>query len=165
MVAGDYQPRLDSIVTVLITTLFLFLLFTAAALADLASVDNMKRQQDALVLTMGVRSQAQFFYLNNRYALHQRNWSFQTRLEVSTLAAYTVVVVIRFNKKTGYLGLTGRGGGYVALKFALPHPLKLSLLATAIIAQSSANAGDCNFFKTASILGLKSADTQQTLPD
>ena len=46
----------------------------------------MKRQQDALVLTMGVRSQAQFFYLNNRYPLHQPNWSFLTRLEVSTLA-------------------------------------------------------------------------------
>ena len=91
-VAGDYQPRLASIVAVLITTvslsaaLFLFLSFTAAAPADLTSVNGMKRQEDALVFTMGVRSQAHFFYLNNRYPLHQPNWSFQTRLEVSTLA-------------------------------------------------------------------------------
>ena len=46
MVAGDYQPRLASIVAVLITTvslpaaLFLFLSFTAAAPADLASVNG-----------------------------------------------------------------------------------------------------------------------------
>jgi hypothetical protein len=33
-----------------------------------------------------VRPQAQLFYLNTRYPLHQPNWSFQTRLEVSTLA-------------------------------------------------------------------------------
>ena len=46
-VPGDYQPRLASIVAVLITTvslpaaLFLFLSFTAAP-ADLASVNGMK---------------------------------------------------------------------------------------------------------------------------
>ena len=91
-VAGDYQPRLASTVAVRITTvslpaaLFLFLSFTNAAPAELASVNGMKRQQDALVLTMGVCSQAQFFYLHSRYPLHQPNWSFQTRLEVSTLA-------------------------------------------------------------------------------
>ena len=35
---------------------------------------------------MGVRSQAHLCYLNIRHPLHQQNWSFQTRLEVSTLA-------------------------------------------------------------------------------